>query len=202
MTWGRNENGIVGIGNEGCHKVGGLADGNLRTGLHLTGETVKLATVAVNGDERCHAIADILLQRFLKKLLREVEVTALDSQAIALVTFFQVSLNLGNRIHLHGKIPQNLVGNLILVIIGDVQGITDMLPEILNSLADIMEDIAPTAVIVIIFRCHTLKLCLKLLGSTLTAILRNDLLSKIVIICQLGISSLDELPSSSIALHH
>ena len=163
---------------------------------------IKLTTVAVNGHKRRDTITYILMESIPEHVASLINVACFNGSGILLITGCKPFLNLLNRVHLLGEVIQDLIGNILLTRIMEVQGVTDMLPEVLNGLGDILVDITPTAAVVSIPRRHTLQLCLKLLSTALTTIMGDNLLCEIVIISQLRISSLDELPGVGILLHH
>ena len=82
-----------------------------------------------------------------------------------------------------------------------MQEVANLLPEVLNGLADILPDITPLAFIIRILAVHAFKLCLCTLGSLLATELGNHLLGNIILIRQVGIHLLNKLPGICVDFH-
>ena len=141
----------------GSHEVSGLADGlGVRLILDVTGKAVQLTTVAVHAHKRSDTIAHILVQGLPEQVAGLIHIALSNGIGIRLITLFQPALDLADGADLTGEVIQNLVGDILLAHIMYVQGIADMLPEVLNSLRDILEDITPLTLIAVIPLGHTL----------------------------------------------
>ena len=204
MTGSGDKNGIV--WHHGSHQVGSLVEGiEINTvhsvRLHSTRQTIHLTTITVDTHKRGDAITDILVKGLPEEITGLVKITTGDSIGIRLVTLLQPALDLTDGTDLTGEVIQDLVGDILLAHITEIKRVTDMLPEVLDSLGDISEDITPLTLIAVVPLGHTLKLSLELNGSTLTAIMGNDLLGKVIVILQLRIDLTHILPRISVMLH-
>ena len=139
------------------HQVCGLVDGlGIVLILDGMGKLVKLTAIAVNSHKRRNAIANILIQSIPEQVAGLINVACLDGSGIFLIALSKPLLDFPDRINLSGKIIENLVCEVFLTLIVEIQGVTDMLPEVLDGLGYILEDITPTAAIVGIPWSHTL----------------------------------------------
>ena len=116
--------------------------------LHLTGEAVKLAAIAVNGDKGRDAIAHMFPQGIVEQGLRFFNVSCLHGIGILPVTVFQPLLRLCYRVDMPGEIVQDLVIDILRTAVADIQGVPCVFPEILDGLADVLEDVPPSAAVV------------------------------------------------------
>ena len=139
------------------HQVCGLVDGlSIVLILDGMGKLVKLTAIAVNSHKRRNAITNILIQSIPEQVAGLINVACLDGSGIFLIALSKPLLDFPDRINLSGKIIENLVCEVFLTLIVEIQGVTDMLPEVLDGLGYILEDITPTAAIVGIPWSHTL----------------------------------------------
>ena len=149
MTWRRYK---YSIGrNTGCHQVNSFLNGFCIVYIfYITSQTVKLTPITVNGHDRCNTVADILLQSRNENsmCLRPVIGISrsggyLHGSGILLITLFKPTLHLLHRIDILSEVIENLIRNIFLTTVLDIHRVANVLPEILNSLGNILIDIAP-----------------------------------------------------------